>query len=309
MTEDAIDTMPGIQPTLNELISLRQYARHMPYQAKAKAHHSLSGVRLAQPLGRGLEFDQVRMYNPGDDVTSMDWKVTARTNKPHIKEYRQERERPVIVVVDQRASMHFGTKTAFKSYIAAKMAALTTWLAIDNGERVGACVWTNNGVERLPIKTGAQNALRLFQILSDLPIAQCYQPSLSFNDGLQQLQPMVQNRCLIVLLSDFAGIDEQSVNVLTRLRPHAQIVAGFIYDNAEKNPPPAAYYPITDGSEQATVINLFDKKQIKRYQQQFVKHFQRVQKLCRHCQIPLHSMATDQDCFASPLMHWLCRMS
>lgn len=298
----------GIRAQLNELIGLRHYARSLPHRAKQRGHHSLSGVRLAQPLGRGLEFDQVRLYQAGDDLGTMDWKVTARTNKPHVKQYRLERERPVIVVVDQRNSMFFGSRSAFKSVVAARLAALVAWLAIDNGERLGTAVITDQQLIRLPVKSGANSALRLFQTLSDLPIPQSFSKTFNLNDALRQTLPMSQTRSLLVILSDFAGINDETQSILWQWRQHSQIVAGFIYDSLEKNPPPPDIYPITDGQHDIS-IDLSHKNENQRYQKQFIKHFQALQQLCQECQIPLHSIATHQDIFSSPLTHWLCRMS
>lgn len=298
----------GVRPQLDELIGLRYHARSLPYRAKQKGQHSLSGIRIAQPLGRGLEFDQVRLYQAGDDLAMMDWKVTARTNKPHVKQYRVERERPVIIVVDQRNTMFFGSRQAFKSVIAARLAALAAWLAVDQGERLGTVVITDEQLIRQPIAAGAQSALRLFQSLAQLSIPQHYANTSSLNESLQRILPLIQPRCLLVLLSDFIGIDEQTRTIFWQWRRHCQIVAGFIYDRLEKNSPPPDIYPISDGQQEMN-IDLSDREEQQRYQRQFAKRFHHLQTLCRDGGIPLHSIATHQDILTSPLIHWLCHLS
>ena len=96
---------------------------------------------------RGIDFEEFRPYQAGDDIRLIDWRVTARTGRPFIKVFREERERPVIIAVDQTHNMYFGSRVAFKSVIAAQAAAVFCWLAIDNGDRVGGLVFSDRGVE------------------------------------------------------------------------------------------------------------------------------------------------------------------
>lgn len=295
------------QITLKELMSLRQHARNLPFHARQRGQ-SLSGVRLSQHLGGGLEFEQVRAYQHGDDLSCMDWKVTARTNKPHVKEFRQERERPVVILVDQRPSMFFGTRIAFKSVVAAKLAGLAAWLAIDNGERLGSCVVSADQCQRLPVKSGLNTVLQFFNQMTALSIPKSYGNQFDFNDALQQCQVLLQNRCLFVILSDFSGINNESTALLKQCSTHSQVVACFIYDTAEKNPPPPGLYPISDGHEEA-VLNLQSKSCQEAYRKRFADHFQHVRNACRQSQIPLHSLNTQQDMMASPLVHWLCQLA
>ena len=101
-----------------------------------------SGGGYVSPYrGRGMEFEEVRAYQPGDDIRNMDWRVTARTGRPHTKLFREERERPVLFLVDLGPSMAFGTRVAFKSVVAARAAALLAWAARDNGDRIGGIVF------------------------------------------------------------------------------------------------------------------------------------------------------------------------
>ena len=113
----------AIIPSLESLLRLRAEARSLGLSQRNMAAHQAGGYRSAF-RGRGIDFEEVRVYQPGDDIRIMDWRVTARTGEPHTKVYREERERPVLFLVDQGASMMFGTQVAFKSVIAARIAAL-----------------------------------------------------------------------------------------------------------------------------------------------------------------------------------------
>ncbi|NKB46587.1 MAG: DUF58 domain-containing protein, partial [Legionellales bacterium] len=132
----------AITVSLTQLIQLRFAAQLIDLRAHKRVRSQLLGGHLSSLRGRGMEFDEVRAYQAGDDIRTMDWRVTARTNKPHIKLYHEERERPVLLLVDFRPAMFFGTRVTFKSVIAAKVAALLGWAAIANGDRLGGVVFS-----------------------------------------------------------------------------------------------------------------------------------------------------------------------
>ena len=132
--------MQGISVELNELIDLRRFASKPQYKPKGQGVRS--GAWQSVIRGRGMDFAEVRNYQAGDEVRHMEWRVTARTGKPHVKLYQEERERPVILLTDFNPSMYFGTRIAFKSVIAARLAALIAWTAIKEGDRVGGLIFS-----------------------------------------------------------------------------------------------------------------------------------------------------------------------
>ena len=134
----------GIYTSIEELASMRYNTTGLNPLAHKKALASMAGGHISSFRGRGIDFSEVRIYQPGDDIRNIDWRVTARTNKPHTKLYREERERPVYIVVDQCQSMFFGSKKTFKSVTAARAAANLAWGTIDNGDRVGGLVFSDN---------------------------------------------------------------------------------------------------------------------------------------------------------------------
>lgn len=133
----------GAVITLQELLVQRHAAKTLEYLVHNRSIAGISGLHLSKMRGRGVDFEEFRPYQAGDDIRLIDWRVTARTNRPFTKVFREERERPVIVAVDQTHNMYFGSQVAFKSVIAAQAAALFCWLAIDNGDRVGGLVFSD----------------------------------------------------------------------------------------------------------------------------------------------------------------------
>ncbi len=136
---------PGVRVSLQELLALRGEARRLDLAPRGKVLATRSGGHLSPFRGRGMEFDEARIYQPGDDPRNMDWRVTARAGRPHVKLFREERERPLWLLVDQGPAMRFGTRVAFKSVIAAQAAALLSWAAVDRGDRVGGLIFDEQG--------------------------------------------------------------------------------------------------------------------------------------------------------------------
>jgi len=132
---------PGVYVDLDELIRLQFKARGFSFLPRQPVHSLLSGRHASRVRGRGLNFEELRDYLPGDDPRTIDWKVTARTGTPFVRVYTEERDRPALLVVDQRINMFFGSRVAMKSVVAAQLAALGAWRVFDQGDRVGALVF------------------------------------------------------------------------------------------------------------------------------------------------------------------------
>ena len=145
-------TLParGAYSDLADLIALRFPARQLKLTRRNRALNALAGPNKSNFRGRGIDFEEVRNYQAGDDIRTIDWRVTARTGAAHTKLFREERERPVLVVVDQRNGMFFGSRHCFKSVLAAQLASLVAWSALDSGDRVGGLVF--NGREHRDIR-------------------------------------------------------------------------------------------------------------------------------------------------------------
>ena len=127
---------PGIHADLSSLIALSGRAKGFDFRSRQPSHSILAGRHASKLRGRGLDFEELRTYLPGDDIRSIDWKVTARTGKPHVRVYTEERDRPAILLVDQRQDMFFGSVRNMKSVTAAETAALAAWRIVGSGDRI-----------------------------------------------------------------------------------------------------------------------------------------------------------------------------
>src|SRR6478736_3151869 len=143
---DAAPNTSGVYVALDELIALEQKGRKVSFLPRQPVHSLLSGRFASRMRGRGLNFEEIRDYRSGDDVRSIDWKVTARLQSPHVRVFNEERDRQGLLVVDQRLSMFFGTRRAMKSVTAAEAAAIGAWRVLGVGDRVGAVVFDDRGL-------------------------------------------------------------------------------------------------------------------------------------------------------------------
>ncbi len=150
--------------------------------------------------GRGMEFDEVREYYPGDDVRTIDWNVTARTGRPHVKKYIEERELTVMLIVDASMSFRFGSEAVLKSRLAAEVAALLAFSAIRNNDKVGLIVFTDQVEAFIPPRKGTRHVLR---VIREILYVQAAHPGTDIPSALEYLSRVVRRRAVTFLLTDF----------------------------------------------------------------------------------------------------------
>lgn len=251
--------------TLSDLTELRVRAARIPSKAAAAPWH---GERVAPARGRGMDFDEVRPYQPGDDLRSIDWRVTARKGKPHTKVFREERERPTLVVVDQTRSMFFGSRRRLKSVLAAEIAAGTAWRALAAQDRVGGLVLGHGAVRVFkPLRREAA-VLRVLAALVEANRALDTDPqpgegagdsATERGDAWWRLVPPllriagVNHR--IVIVSDFLGDSAAlpdahgaALDALAGIARHNELELHVVHDPLERELPPAGRYHVTDGA-------------------------------------------------------------
>ncbi len=244
--------------------------------------------------GRGMDYWESRAYQPGDDIRQMDWRVTARSGRPHTKLYREERERPVIVVTDFGYSMWFATRTAFKSVIAARVAALLGWSAVANGDRIGGFIFGNCRHHELSPSAGRRGVLRLIQALSHWREPKSTDPFIHLSDVLTAVRRVARPGSLIIILSDFYRLDGAAREILLRLRSHNDIIACRILDQLEWKAPPPGQYAITDGLSTA-ILNTADPVFVRDYQQSLETGHRTVKRLLSGCGVPMIELQTSDD--------------
>lgn len=297
---------PATWVTLDDLISLQRYANNIGLKHARSARARLVGNHLSRFRGRGMDYQESRTYQAGDDIRSMDWRVTARTGRPHVKLYQEERERPVVLFLDLNPGMFFGSRGMLKSVVAARAAALIAWAAADHGDRIGAMLFNGDHCDLQP-RGGKHGVLRLIsQVVGHTDPrtgvnAQAHPGGL--NAALSRLRRVSRPGSLIVLLGDYYGIDDDSGKHLLRLRQHSDVVAIQIVDPLEEAPPLAARYGVTAGGRQG-ILDTRSAAARKVYQDYFSRHHQTVAAIMRRHAIPLHRLSTAEDIGAALRRHF-----
>jgi len=245
----------GAYTQLNDLIALRFPARQLQLGRRRRSLAILAGPNKSNFRGRGIDFEEVRTYQPGDDIRTIDWRVTARTGNAHTKMFREERERPVLVVVDQRASMYFGSTHCFKSVLAAHLASLLAWSALHGGDRVGGLVFNDEEHQEIRPRRSRKTVLALLSQIAGYNSA--LPPALAsgadgFATMLSNLRRIARPGSSLFLVSDFRGASQARAREhLFELAKHTELTAIACGDPLESELPRAGTYAVTNGSERS----------------------------------------------------------
>jgi uncharacterized protein (DUF58 family) len=174
--------------------------RYIEIRTRRLVNDLFSGEYHSTFKGQGMEFEEVREYQPGDDIRLIDWNVTARTGFPHVKKFREERELSVVLLVDASSSGRFGTRDRFKSEVAAELCALLAFSAIKNSDKVGLIIFTDRIEKFVPPKKGRSHVLRLIREIL------FFQPQGVATDiamALEYLSKVIKRKSVVFLVSDF----------------------------------------------------------------------------------------------------------
>ncbi len=265
-----------LRVTVPGLISLSKNVLPLPTN---RIRSQQIGQYLSNFKGRGMEFDEVRLYQLGDDMRYIDWRVTARRGKPHTKLFSEERERAVFLCVDYRASMFFATQGVFKSVLAARCASLLAWNANHHNDRVGGLIFTDSIHHELKPRRGK---VQVLQFIKQLVKMQDISPSSrnpeAIQEALARLRRVANPGSLIFLISDFRDLNAQAESHLRQILKHNDVVMLFTYDPLESQLPPAGRYRLSDGVSNVTV-NTTEKERIIKYHKRFEQHQVHLQKL------------------------------
>jgi uncharacterized protein (DUF58 family) len=245
----------GVYVELDSLIALQFKSRGFSLFHSQPVHSLLFGRRASRVRGHGLDFEELRAYVPGDDVRSIDWQVTARMPKPYVRVYAEERDRPTMLLVDQRINMFFGSRVSMKSVIAGEIAALAAWRVFQEGDRVGAFVFNDDSTEEIRMHRSRATVLRILDRIShmnhllraDLPVKAA--PG-RLNQVIESAARVCGHDALIVIASDFDGADQTTRDLLIRLSRSNDIVCCFTYDPLSVKLPAAEQLVVSDGELQ-----------------------------------------------------------
>jgi len=279
--------------SLKTLVNLAKPAAALslrPQQIRA----AQSGNYLSHFKGRGMAFAETRLYQPGDDVRRMDWRVTARTDKPHSKIFQEERERPFFISVDYQPSMAFATRGVFKSVQAAKLAALLAWVAQQQGDRIGGQIFSADGCLELKPRSGKAALLQFFNALVQPKYTSTQDNTLEL--ALARLQHHARPGSRIYIISDFRNLDNAAETHLALLTRHCEVVLLHIYDPIESQLPKQGRYRFTDKIHDI-IIDSGDKKILHDYQQRFLQRKTYLEQLSQKFRLTLLTCSTQQNPF------------
>lgn len=289
------DPLKGIVARLPELLAVRPRGGGGFAPGGKVRTHQFGGHRSSF-RGRGMEFDEVRAYHPGDDVRTIDWRVTARTGRTHTKLFQEERERPVLILVDARAAMRFGTRGSFKSVLAAKAAALLAWVGIAGSDRVGGVVLAPSGVGAFQPERSRRRILNFVRAVADATAEparpEATGPALA--EALARTRALARPGTLVFLVTDFADLDAHGVREMERLAVDNHVTCLFVFDRLEAQMPDPGLYPVTDG---VAVARLDAERAALRaaYAQRFAARHDGVERICRERGMTFLDLETGTD--------------
>lgn len=297
----------GAYTDLAALLRCRFAANDLKLFAHQPARSLLSGGERTRFRGRGMDFEEVRLYQPGDDIRSIDWRVTARTQVAHTKIFREERERPVFMLVDQRSPLFFGSTRCFKSVLAAHIAALLGWAALANGDRLGALVFGDYSQRDVRPRRSKHAVLELLHQLQDYnhrltspitpaaPLSSAQpQKANSLNAMLADARRIAKPGCALFIISDFHDLDAQAEQQLFELARHTDVTLIHVYDQLERQLVSNSPLTISNGSERMQLA-ANEKAFQQAYKNQFDQQLALLTTICKRLRIPLLSYATQDD--------------
>jgi uncharacterized protein (DUF58 family) len=286
-----------VSVSLERLIALKGAGETIRLTAPRVQAFAVGG-HLSPFKGRGVEFDESRPYQPGDDLRTIDWRVTARTGKPYTKVFREERNRPVIVWLDLRRSMLFATRRAYKAVVAAELAALVAWSAIGNGDQLGGLVFSDDEHHELRPRLGRRAALRLMQLIA---ASSCWQAPAATRMGdidtdhaLTRLTRVARPGSMLFLISDFSDLSDDAERHIRALASHGDLFLVHVYDPVEAElPPPGRYRIRMDGRSFA--IETSDQGVRLKHRERFARKREQIRALARMPGVALIECATSDD--------------
>ena len=286
----------GVYADLDDLIRLQYKATGFSFLPHQPIHSVLAGRHASRLRGHGLNFEELRRYLPGDDIRNMDWKVTARTQKPHVRVYTEERDRPVLLIVDQRLSMFFGSTRAMKSVAAAEATALAAWRVFHAGDRVGAIVFDDHDIVEIAPHRSRDRVMQILQAVVEKNHALRANADLTpnatiLNHALERALRVAKHDHLVTLITDAFGADQASERLVTLLSAHNDVLSVFIFDPLETQLPDSGRLVMAEGAVQLDV-DTSDSDLRRRFHNTFEQRLTRIQTLSRQRSIPVLPIQT-----------------
>ncbi|MNK87784.1 hypothetical protein D3C87_1077270 [compost metagenome] len=285
--------------SLAQLMALEFPSRGLSFAARQPQGSILAGNHASRLRGRGLNFDELRRYQPGDDLRHLDWRASLRTGKPVLRTFTEERDRPALILVDQRMSMFFGSQQSFKSVVAAELGVLAAWMVFNAGDRVGGLVFNDSRIDSIaPLRSRKRVEALCSRIAAQNQALNASNPDAEDADQLDK----VLQRCLalaghdhlICIVSDFAGAGERTLQLMRQLAAHNDVIAMQVYDPIAMNLPTDGRLLVTQGELQVELA--VGRRQVHQPLGDYLTgRLKDVATLLRRSRVPLMMFSTAQE--------------
>ena len=250
---------PRIHCEHSQLVKLQAHINGFSLFPHLKTSRLLSGRHLSGYRGRGLNFEELRHYHIGDDIRNLDWKVTLRTGKPHVRSYTEEKDHNVILCVDQRSTMFFSSVNTMKSVVAAELVSLCAWRVIKESDRVGLFLIKDDNTQWMPPKRSQSDVLHYLKHLAfanqQLSAEKNSPHPISLSDALHSLNRRKIKDSVIIIFSDWLGMTEKDTSLLKHLQKSNDVLSVLISDPMEASLTfnPTSKWVFSDGTHQINV--------------------------------------------------------
>ena len=290
----------GLYASLEELMEMRKSIKRLQrYGKNTRASYNVGDVRSAFK-GRGIELEEIRVYNYGDDVRDIDWRVTARKQEPYTKIYNEEKDREIYVLLDLSPTMVFGTRKELKSVTASKITSLLAWLSLNNNDRFGLCIFDGVETYSFKAKNHPSHILSLLKKVSDIGKAVLETKNIenfALDRSLSLLEKNIKSHATVFVISDFFAINDAEKKQLAVISKSSKVYCVNIMDVLEDLPPPPSEY-LAENNGEKLIFNSrsrFFREEYKRY---FAEKHIDLKDFCSKFSLHYLEIRTDLDVFS-----------
>ena len=279
--------------------ALLKKVRKIEIKTKGLSNHIFAGEYHTAFKGKGMAFSEVREYQPGDDIRSIDWNVTARYNSPFVKVFEEEREMTVMLLIDVSASGNFGTQEQFKRELATELAAILAFSAINNNDKVGVIFFTDKVEQFIPPKKGKSHILRIIrEVLAFEPTGK----GTDIAGALEYFSAVIKKRSICFILSDFMSKEfDRPLKISSKKH---DLVALRIHDKREDTLPNVGLVPMQDAeTEKMLFVDTSSKKVRDNFAKNRAQATERLRKLFPASGVDLIDITTGKD-YVKPLINF-----
>ncbi|WP_404361859.1 DUF58 domain-containing protein [Marinobacter sp.] len=298
-------SVPGIRIDLPDLIRLQADARALRLPGASQVRTRQAGLQASPRRGRGMAFAEVRLYQPGDDIRSIDWRVTARRQAPHTKLYEEERERPVLLICDLGPSLFFGSQGAYKQVRCAQLAGIIAWLGLWAGDQIGGLVFSENDIAVLRPARRKKSVLQLLDALArfqrdsgSTPEGQSRssaRPLTSpLDNALREARRVAHTGSRIFVISDFLSLTGDTATLLGALSRNNTLSALQVVDPLEENLPDHGRFAVA-GPDGPVWFNASDRRFRRAFEERVKSHQQALAHCFRTSAVSHHRVVTGEE--------------